>query len=284
MSISALHRAFFRCTNRLSLSSEPYLSGDTFRALSNHVLDVRSSINPSTVCFADIVFVSLTHVSFFFKEIHPKIREKYTLVTHNGDLTITSAHIRYLDAKIICWFSQNVDVAHKKVLPIPIGLENLSYYNHGIPKKFSDITYTPTAQKKPRILYGFSTSTNPKIREKAKKALSQLKTSDEIGSRLISPDYMKVLETYMFVASPPGNGLDCHRTWEALYVKTVPIVLRSVSMEYFAKQGLPIYIIDSWSKLNSLSESDLRHIYMTKIKLFQSPALWFDFWKNKIKK
>jgi len=88
----------------------------------------------------------------------------------------------------------------------------------------------------------------------------------------------------MFVASPPGNGLDCHRTWEALYVKTIPIVLRSVAMEYFAQHGLPIYIIDNWSDLNTLSESDLRDIYMTKVKLFQSPALWFDFWKNKIKK
>ena len=284
MSLSALHRALFRCTNRLSPSSEPYLSGDTFRAMSNHVLDARSKIDPSRVCFGDIVFVSLTHISFFFKEVHPKIHGKYIFVTHNGDLTITPAHLRYLDAKIIYWFSQNVNVKHTKILPIPIGLENFSYYNHGIPKLFSDISYTPPEQKKPRILHGFSTSTNPKIREKAKKVLSQLKTSDEIGSRLISPDYMRVLETYMFVASPPGNGLDSHRTWEALYVKTIPIVLRSVAMEYFAQHGLPIYIIDNWSDLKTLSESDLRDIYMTKVKLFQSPALWFDFWKNKIKK
>ena len=284
MSVSALHRVFFRCTNRLSPSSEPYLSGDTFRAMCHHVLDTRSNIDPSTVCFGDIVFVSLTHIPFFFKEIHPNIQEKYTLLTHNGDITITSPHLRYLDAKIIYWFSQNVDVKHKRILPLPIGLENLSYYNHGIPKLFSNFTHTTSRQKKPKILYGFSTSTNPKIREKARKALSQLRTSDEITSRLISPDYMKVLESYMFVASPPGNGLDCHRTWEALYVKTIPIVLRSVSMEYFAQQGVPIYIIDKWSDLNNLSESNLRDIYMKRVKLFESPALWFGFWKNKIKK
>ncbi|CAF4378106.1 unnamed protein product, partial [Adineta steineri] len=30
---------------------------------------------------------------------------------------------------------------------------------------------------------------------------------------------------YPFWLSPRGNGLDCHRTWEALYLDTIPIVL-----------------------------------------------------------
>ena len=29
---------------------------------------------------------------------------------------------------------------------------------------------------------------------------------------------------FAFVASPSGNGLDCHRTWEALLLRSIPIV------------------------------------------------------------
>lgn len=30
-----------------------------------------------------------------------------------------------------------------------------------------------------------------------------------------------------FVVSPPGNGIDCHRTWEALALGAIPIVQNS---------------------------------------------------------
>ena len=33
---------------------------------------------------------------------------------------------------------------------------------------------------------------------------------------------------FAFVASPSGNGLDCHRTWEALLLRSIPIVKVSV--------------------------------------------------------
>ena len=32
---------------------------------------------------------------------------------------------------------------------------------------------------------------------------------------------------YAFVASPPGNGFDCHRTWEALVLGCIVIVQNS---------------------------------------------------------
>jgi hypothetical protein len=33
-----------------------------------------------------------------------------------------------------------------------------------------------------------------------------------------------MMSDYQFVASPMGNGYDCHRTWEALALGCVPIV------------------------------------------------------------
>lgn len=53
---------------------------------------------------------------------------------------------------------------------------------------------------------------------------------------------------YKFVISPPGAGFDCHRTWEALYVGCIPIVLSSTLNELYA--GLPILIVDSWDQIN----------------------------------
>ena len=36
--------------------------------------------------------------------------------------------------------------------------------------------------------------------------------------------YLSELATYKWVVSPKGNGVDCHRLWECLYAKCVPLV------------------------------------------------------------
>jgi len=61
--------------------------------------------------------------------------------------------------------------------------------------------------------------------------------------------YLQELKQYKFCISPEGNGIDCYRTWEALYMRTIPICKRSVMVEEFAKT-FPIYIVDDWSELS----------------------------------
>ncbi len=57
------------------------------------------------------------------------------------------------------------------------------------------------------------------------------------------------LKSYKYCVSPEGNGIDCYRTWEALYMKTIPICKRSILVEEFAKT-FPIYIVDDWKDLD----------------------------------
>jgi hypothetical protein len=53
------------------------------------------------------------------------------------------------------------------------------------------------------------------------------------------------MASYRFIASPFGNGLDCHRTWEALALGCIPIVRSSGLDSLF--QGLPVLIVNAWS-------------------------------------
>ena len=58
----------------------------------------------------------------------------------------------------------------------------------------------------------------------------------------------KVMKEYAYVLSPFGNGMDCHRTWEALLCGCIPIVRSSVFDELFA--GLPVLIVKNWSDIS----------------------------------
>jgi hypothetical protein len=56
------------------------------------------------------------------------------------------------------------------------------------------------------------------------------------------------MSDYAFVLSPFGNGMDCHRTWEALLCGCIPIVRSSVFNELF--DGLPVLIVDKWANIS----------------------------------
>ncbi|CAF1041368.1 unnamed protein product [Rotaria sordida] len=58
---------------------------------------------------------------------------------------------------------------------------------------------------------------------------------------------------YPFWISPRGNGIDCHRTWEALYLDIIPIVWNSTLNSLYA--NLPVVIINNHT---DLTESFLR--------------------------
>jgi hypothetical protein len=53
------------------------------------------------------------------------------------------------------------------------------------------------------------------------------------------------LGEYLYWFSPFGNGLDCHRTWEAIYTGSVPIVPRSVLDSFYDLGDLPVLVVDS---------------------------------------
>lgn len=53
---------------------------------------------------------------------------------------------------------------------------------------------------------------------------------------------------FAFVLSPHGNGLDCHRTWEAMLLGCIPIVKSSPLDDLFT--NLPVLIVKEWSDIN----------------------------------
>ena len=53
---------------------------------------------------------------------------------------------------------------------------------------------------------------------------------------------------FAFILSPFGNGMDCHRTWEALLCGCIPIVRSPVFNDLF--EGLPVLIVEKWTDIS----------------------------------
>jgi hypothetical protein len=89
---------------------------------------------------------------------------------------------------------------------------------------------------------------------------------------------------YTFVLSPFGNGLDCHRTWEALLCGCIPIVRTNVFNELF--EGLPVLIVENWKDItlsllqNTVIDFKVKHkqneFQYEKLKL----SYYTKWWNN----
>lgn len=262
-------------------TSYPYISGDVFRGIAAHIYDMDSTITPSNVRRADIVFVQSFRIHEFFETIHPNITAPYILITHNGDENITETHLRYLDDTVMHWFAQNCLVDHPKLTPLPIGLENKWYYLHGIPGYFDKLK-KELVTKKNAILYKFSVATNPTERGLAMTALQASPLSVTYSDWRQSWAYLRTVQQFSFVASPVGNGADCHRTWEAMYLGTIPIVTDSPMTRSFAALGLPLIIINDWSEVTKMTEETLARTYTKVCAESTTVALEAQFWIDRI--
>ncbi|MEI8061986.1 MAG: hypothetical protein WCG97_01685 [bacterium] len=255
--------------------SYPFITGDGFRSFAQHIFDDISDFDPKKVLHGDIVFARIDMLHDFFKKIDPQIENRYILVSHNADYSISHEFDEYNKDKIIHWFGQNMLTRFPNTTPIPIGITNFRYLEeiHLLEKALSSGSI-----KKNKIVVAFRP-----IRERLniKNKLLTFKNIDDSGE-LGKSDYFQKIFDYKFVASPEGNGPDCHRTWESMYLRSIPIVIRNTYTEYFEKIGLPIMLIENWDELSNLDEAALEAKYEELKPRFSSPALSLDYWQKTV--
>jgi len=225
----------------------------------------------------DIVYSKIEHAPFFCignKDI-PCI-----LIT-DCDLALNNHAVSARGDNIVYWFGTNVTVVSPTIEAIPIGLPQVNLFNN-----ISDRSYIKQYQKSPikktKLAYmNHSISTNYQERYSLYRDFKNRDWVTQEGGLLRIPykDYIIQLAQHYYVFSPPGAGIDCHRTWEALYVKTVPIVKDIYAMSFF--KDLPMLFVKDYSEVTP--ELLLENLPRFK-KMFETtiPKLDFTYWKNRI--
>lgn len=259
-------------------SSAPFISGDTFRSYADHVFDETTlQFDPLSVKFGDVIFVKTDweYLEEFFTQHHPKIASGYILITHNSDHSVPGPFASYLDDhKLLGWFSQNIEGdSHPKLHPIPIGIAN-KCWKHGNPEIFEASLHLSENDNRPFLCYlNFNPATYPKERLDVESLFAEQPWCVVSPVKELS-QYCHDLSKSKFVLSPRGNGLDCHRTWEALLMGAIPVVRSSTLDPLFA--DLPVLIVDDW---RAITESYLNEQYeVLKLKPCNRKKLFINYW------
>jgi hypothetical protein len=241
--------------------SYPYLSGNGFAVQCQYIWNYDGfKINPNYK-FENWAYIKTDYIHDFFNTI--KTNEKLIIVTGNSDISIDNSYLKYLNQNnIIMWFGENVNINHEKLKSIPIGLANTGY-------PFGDVKILRKTQnqnnKKEKLFYcNFTVDSNKKEREYCLQQTNIPLVEDVNGGWNLehkihgidkkTPNtfegYLTDLSKSYFSISPKGNGLDSHRTWESLYVKTIPIVTKSLISEHH--KDMPMVVLDDWSDFKNI--------------------------------
>ncbi len=266
------------------MPSRPYISGDGFRAFADHVYDETDrTLQADEIAPGDIVFVRAAMLDAFFAHIHPNIVHRYILVSHNADTPTPGKFLAYLqNDKLAKWFGQNPTIRQTDAfIPIPIGIANGYVKNLGVVSHFKPYSAEPNANKHYLLGMNFKPGTNKSERQSLFNAFRSKPFCRDISSRS-HVDYLRMMHQAKYILSPPGNGFDCHRTWEALIVGTIPIVKSSCLDALLS--DLPVLIVDDWPVVD---EQFLHMRYEQMEQLFYTDGMkkiTYAYWHERIKR
>lgn len=232
-------------------------------------------------------------------DIIKDLPQKFVIVTHNGDNRIDDGGVTTLDGagnvvrtdafiipdNVIKWFAQNVNALNPRIESIPIGLENDMWFPE-IDKKSRMIAKLQEPKSYRNLVYMNHTErTNAKERTILYELLEHKPWVDSVRytNGYEFGQYIDNVYNHKFVVCPQGNGMDTHRTWETLYMGSIPIEKRNRNNRFY--NNLPICFVNEWEEI---TEDFLIKTWkeIEDIKSYfdgDKDILTFKYWENKIR-
>ena len=252
-------------------SSAPFVSGDGFRALCDRVWEEDSAAEgfidgpqEGETWFCKIDRADELATLIESSSAAPS-RPRTSLVLHNGDNVPSEQVFRRLLGLFERVYAVNVadrlrnEVGLEGLSAIPIGLENAHWQGAGRVELYplpGDAGALGRWSDRPcEALACFNPSTNPAQREELVGRLPLSPWVDWHEPAMNQENYAATVRDARFVLSPPGNGNDCHRTWEAMYLGAIPVVLEAF-LDSGLTSNLPVLAVASWDDFLSMSPDE----------------------------
>ena len=96
-------------------------------------------------------------------------------------------------------------------------------------------------------------------------------------------NFLLNLARHKFVLCPRGNAIDCHRNWEVLYMKRVPVMKRDEYLEVLFKD-YPVLFVDKYSDITKDLLLENEHLFQQAERMDLKGLTLHGFFDNIINK
>jgi hypothetical protein len=200
-----------------------------------------------------------------------------TLIGDDG--YVSPDTLKALPDNIVRIYSKNVQYQHDRLVPIPIG-RDWRVTEEAFSAEFSR---PPGKPPECHTYMNFSLETHPS-REKLYELLGNepwVTASKPTAYRLYHKShsqYVTEMADHRFTLSPIGKAVDCYRTWDALFARSIPVLDKTAHSPLY--QDLPAIIVSDWSQVN---KAFLDQAYaQLRQQQFNLRKLTVGYWKQLI--
>jgi hypothetical protein len=230
------------------------------------------------------VFVRSTLVDYFFNIAFARIRQPFVLVTGGSDWPSPGIHHDALDdSRIIRWFGEDSDLPapHPKFVPVPLGISDPNVPFGDQAAMLRAHARMPVVEEKPLLAHAsFHLTMSHAARREALAVIRDIE-GVELQRTKVAPELLWIRHAgHAFVISPRGGGLDCHRTWEALLLHSIPIVKRS-PFDSLHEQ-FPVAIVDDWREISLAAMGEWRDRLKDRFTPDMFARLTRHYWVERI--
>jgi len=247
----------------------------------------------------DSIYVTTDALSRFKAELLPQIVTPFVLLTGDSDRGVNPTELELGTIEVILnnpylirWFAQNLTAEHTKQTNMPIGLDyhtKTRKLRHGWGG-----FQTPAIQELELVSVALNA---PKIEEKAILGYCNWHFAANRGTRqncmsriersamyfepkpVLRKESWEKNSEFLFTISPTGFGTDCHRTWEAIALGTIPIVDKSELSPLFA--NLPVIEVTDWSVVTAEFLGEQAEKYLNR--RFEFGPMFLGYWEMRLR-
>ena len=181
---------------------------------------------------------------------------KFIIFTNLEDTPIDEHIYEAIPDNVLCISAVNATTFGGKVIPAPYGLQRKMHPNDN---RNEDIKSAMKALPKnpPGLLYVSHNESSHSERVGIKDYFDGKSWAEVHKDRVPFSVFLYNLSQSKFMICPRGNAIDCHRNWEVIYMRRVPIMKRHPYLEELFKD-YPVLFVNKYSEVTEdlLIEND----------------------------
>tara|TARA_R100000781_G_scaffold77061_1_gene47762 strand:+ start:191 stop:1123 length:933 start_codon:yes stop_codon:yes gene_type:complete len=170
----------------------------------------------------------------------------FIIFTNLEDTPIDEYVFGYIPDNVLCISAINAEAYGGKVIPAPYGLQRRMTPDDNridnIERIMEDIP--PTTN----LLYISHADSTHEERLGIKEMFADKEWASVHKEKVDHPTFMRNICEHKFMICPRGNAIDCHRNWEVLYMRRVPVMKRYKCLEVLYKD-YPVLWVDKYADI-----------------------------------
>ena len=170
---------------------------------------------------------------------------KFIIFTNLEDTPIDDFIIDRIPENVACISAVNAITHNDKVIPAPYGVQRRMTPDDDRIEQLTEWMEFDNKDNPDNLLY-VSHNESSNARRLGIKNLFYDKDWAEVNEQRVSYNtFLSNLSNSKFMICPIGNAIDCHRNWEVIYMRRVPVMVRDPYLEKLY-EDYPVLFVDNY--------------------------------------